>query len=110
GRAAARCQVPQPTLSAALKKVETTLKVRLFERSPKGVAPTPTGAEVAEAARAVLDAMQRIVDLAGRGREPLSGTLRLGMIPTLGPYFLPRIAPLLAREFPKLALVFRELK
>lgn len=110
GRAAASCHVTQPTLSAALKKVETTLSVRLFERSPKGVAPTATGAEVAEAARAVLDAMQRIVDLAGRGREPLSGTLRLGMIPTLGPYLLPRVAPLLAREFPKLSLVFRELK
>lgn len=110
GRAAAACHVTQPTLSAALKKVETTLRVRLFERSPKGVVPTATGAEVAQAARAVLDAMQRIVDLAGRGREPLSGALRLGMIPTLGPYLLPRIAGLLAREFPKLALVFRELK
>ncbi|MCY2961777.1 MAG: LysR substrate-binding domain-containing protein [Planctomycetota bacterium] len=110
GRAAASCHITQPTLSAALKKVETTLRVKLFERSPKGVAPTATGAEVAEAARAVLDAMQRIVDLAGRGREPLSGTLRLGMIPTLGPYLLPRVAPLLAREFPKLSLVFRELK
>ena len=110
GRAAASCHITQPTLSAALKKVETTLGVQLFERSPKGVAPTATGAEVAEAARAVLDAMQRIVDLAGRGREPLSGTLRLGMIPTLGPYLLPRVAPLLARAFPKLQLVFRELK
>lgn len=110
GRAAAACHITQPTLSAALKKVETTLRVKLFERSPKGVSPTTTGAEVAEAARAVLDAMQRIVDLAGRGREPLSGTLRLGMIPTLGPYLLPRVAPLLAREFPKLQLVFRELK
>jgi len=110
GRAAAACHITQPTLSAALKKVETTLQVQLFERSSKGVAPTATGVEVADAARAVLDAMDRIVDLAGRGRESLSGPLRLGMIPTLGPYLLPRIAPLLAREFPKLALVFRELR
>jgi LysR family hydrogen peroxide-inducible transcriptional activator len=110
GRAAAACHITQPTLSAALKKVETTLRVKLFERSPRGVSATATGAEVTVAARAVLDAMQRIVDLAGRGREPLSGPIRLGMIPTLGPYLLPRVAPLLAREFPKLSLVFRELK
>ncbi|MBL8862386.1 MAG: LysR family transcriptional regulator [Planctomycetes bacterium] len=109
-RAAAACHITQPTLSAAIKKVEGTLRVKLFERSPRGVSPTSTGSEVVEAARAVLDAMQRIVDLAGRGREPLSGPLRLGMIPTLGPYLLPRVAPLLAREFPKLQLVFRELK
>lgn len=110
GRAAAACHVTQPTLSASLKKVETTLQVRLFERSSKGVVATATGAEVASAARSVLDAMQRIVDLAGRGREPLSGPLRLGMIPTLGPYLLPHVAPLVARAFPKLQLVFRELK
>jgi LysR family hydrogen peroxide-inducible transcriptional activator len=110
GRAAAACHVTQPTLSAALKKLETTLRVRLFERSPKSVAPTPTGQEVAEAARAVLESLQRIVDLAGRGREPLSGPLRLGMIPTSGPYLLPHVAPRLAQAFPKLALVFRELR
>jgi LysR family hydrogen peroxide-inducible transcriptional activator len=110
GRAAAACHVTQPTLSAAIKKLETALRVKLFERSPKGVQPTATGTQVAEAARVVLDGLERIVDLAGRGREPLSGPLRLGMIPTLGPYLLPRVAPLFAREFPRLQLVFRELK
>ncbi len=110
GRAAAACHITQPTLSAALKKIEHTLQVQLFERSPKVVVATATGTEVVTAARAVLDAMQRIVDLAGRGREALSGPVRLGMIPTLGPYLLPQVAALLAREFPKLSLVFRELK
>lgn len=110
GKAAAACHITQPTLSAALKKIEATLQVQLFERSSKGVSPTATGTEVAAAARAVLDAMQRIVDLAGRGREPLSGPVRLGMIPTLGPYLLPHVAPLLAHKFQKLTLVFRELK
>jgi LysR family hydrogen peroxide-inducible transcriptional activator len=110
GRAAAACHVTQPTLSAQVKKLETTLGVRLFERTSKSVHPTTVGAEVVAAARTVLDGMDRIVDLAGRGRAPLSGPLRLGMIPTLGPYLLPRIAPLLARAFPELQLVFRELK
>jgi LysR family hydrogen peroxide-inducible transcriptional activator len=110
GRAAAACHVTQPTLSAQIQKLERILGVQLFERTSRSVRPTPTGLEVADAARAVLDAMGRIVDLAGRGREPLSGQLRLAMIPTSGPYLLPRVAPALARAFPRLELVFRERK
>ncbi len=110
GRAASACHVTQPTLSGQIKKLETTLRARLFERTSKRVHTTPLGAEIVEAARAVLDGVDAIADLADRRREPLSGPLRLAMIPTLGPYYLPRIAPLLAREFPRLAVVFRELK
>ncbi len=110
GRAAARCHVTQPTLSAQIMKLERTLGVSLFERSPRAVSPTATGAAVVEQARAVLDDAERMLELAREGQAPLSGTLRLGVIPTLSPYLLPWLARPLARSFPELKLVFRELK
>jgi LysR family hydrogen peroxide-inducible transcriptional activator len=110
GRAARACRVTQPTLSAAIKKLEHTLRVTIFERSPKRVAVTPLGAQIIEEARRVLDAMDRIGDLAAHGRDPLSGPLRLGVIPTLGPYLLPWLVPPLHAAFPRLQLVLRELK
>jgi LysR family hydrogen peroxide-inducible transcriptional activator len=104
------CNVTQPTLSAQIKKIETTLKTQIFERSSKSVHVTPLGAEIIEAARRVLDGMDRISDLASRGREALSGPLRLGVIPTVGPYLLPWLIPPLHAKFPRLELVLRELK
>ncbi|MBK7642058.1 MAG: LysR family transcriptional regulator [Planctomycetes bacterium] len=110
GRAAARCHVTQPTLSAQLMKLERTLGVSLFERSPRGVSPTAIGAAVVEQAREVLEGAERMLELAREGQEPLSGVLRLGVIPTLSPYLLPWLARPLAKSFPELKLVFRELK
>lgn len=110
GRAAAACHITQPTLSAQVKKLETTLRVKLFERTSKSVVPTAVGLEVAAQARAVLDAMERIADLAASGREPLAGPLRLGVIPTIGPYLLPWLVPALRAEYPRLELVLHELK
>lgn len=110
GRAAARCHVTQPTLSTQVMKLERTLGVTLFERSPRGVSVTEVGAALVEQARAVLAGTERMLELAREGHEPLSGRLRLGVIPTLSPYLLPWLVRPLAKSFPALKLVFREQK
>lgn len=110
GRAAAACFVTQPTLSAQVQKLERTLGLKIFERNARAVHVTPVGEEIVAQARAVLEAAERIVDLAQSRREPLTGTLRLGVIPTLSPYLLPWLVPPLRPAFPRLRLVFRELK
>ncbi|MEY2808066.1 MAG: LysR substrate-binding domain-containing protein [Planctomycetia bacterium] len=109
-KAAQACGVSQPTLSEAIRKLEATLKVPLVERGAKQVEPTAVGAEVCASARAVLDGVASIGAIAERGAEPLSGTLSLGVIPSLAPYLLPWLLPALRRRFPRLKLVFRELK
>jgi LysR family hydrogen peroxide-inducible transcriptional activator len=108
GQAASRCHVSQPTLSAQIKKLEDTLGVQLFERAPKRVQVTAIGAEIVERARGMLDELRRIGDLARGQHEPLSGPLRLGVIPTLGPYLLPWLVPPLQKAYPRLRLVLRE--
>ncbi|HEV7731258.1 MAG TPA: LysR substrate-binding domain-containing protein [Candidatus Binatia bacterium] len=108
GRAASRCHVSQPTLSAQIKKLEETLGVQLFERTPKRVQVTAVGEQVVERARVMLDELQGIGDLARGQHEPLAGPLRLGVIPTLGPYLLPWLVPPLQKAYPRLRLVLRE--
>lgn len=110
GRAAVACFVTQPTLSAQVAKLERTLGVQLFERSSKSVEATAEGAEIVREARAVLAAAERIVEVARSQSEPMTGTWRLGVIPTLAPYLLPWLVPPLRKVFPRLALVFREMK
>lgn len=110
GRAARACNVTQPTLSAQLQKLERTLGIALFERSSKSVQPTSIGERVVEQARLVLDATDKIRDLAESGHLPLAGPLRLGVIPTLGPYLLPHFVPALRAEYAQLELVLREMK
>ena len=108
GRAAEACHVSQPTLSAQLKKLEEQLGVALFERSNKKVEITPTGAAILEHARLALEQADTIVKLARHARDPLAGPLRLGVIPTLGPYLLPLILAPLARRYPQLSLILTE--
>lgn len=108
GRAATRCHVSQPTLSSQLKKLEETLGVALIERRPRRVALTPAGRAVVERARRMLRDADDIRTLARASQDPLSGQLKVGLIPTLGPYLLPRIAPKLARALPKLQLMLHE--
>lgn len=110
GRAAAACGVTQPSLSAGIQKLERTLRASVFERAPKSVHVTPLGAEIVAEARRVLDGMDRIAELAAQGREPLSGPLRLGVIPTMGPYLLPWLFQPLRAAYPRLQLVLREVK
>jgi LysR family hydrogen peroxide-inducible transcriptional activator len=110
GRAAAACFVTQPTLSAQVAKLERTLGVKLFERSSRSVEATPEGEEIVREARAVLAAAARILEVASSKSEPMTGSWRVGVIPTLAPYLLPWLVPALRDAFPKLAIVLREIR
>ena len=103
-RAATRCHVSQPTLSAQIKKLEEQLGVALVERAPRNVSLTAPGAEVVERARRILIEVDAMTEVAKLARDPLSGKLKLGLIPTLGPYLLPLVTPRLRRELPRLKL------
>src|SRR6185437_9589051 len=85
GRAAAKCFVSQPTLSAQLRKLEDALGVQLVERRPRQVTLTEAGQEIAARARTMLESGDAIVSLAQARRDPFAGTLRLGLLPTIGP-------------------------
>lgn len=108
GRAAEACFVTQSTLSTGLKELEALLGAPLAERTKRSVMLTPLGAEIAKRARAVLTDVAEIVDLAKRETGVLAGPLRLGTIPTIGPYVFPRLMPRLKRDFPELRLYLRE--
>ncbi|MGE5503839.1 MAG: LysR substrate-binding domain-containing protein [Actinomycetota bacterium] len=108
GRAAEACLATQSTLSAGLQELETLLGVPLFERTKRRVMPTPLGAEIVTRAREVLRGAEEIAELAHAARQPLSGPLRLGVIPTIGPFLLPRVLPALRAAYPSLRLYLRE--
>jgi LysR family transcriptional regulator, hydrogen peroxide-inducible genes activator len=108
GKAAERCFVSQPTLSAQVRKLEDYLGVPLVERQPKRVALTPTGEKVVARARVLLHEADAIVELAKSDRDPLAGQLKLALIPTVGPYLLPHVAGRLRRELPRLKLMLYE--
>jgi LysR family transcriptional regulator, hydrogen peroxide-inducible genes activator len=104
GRAAERCFVSQPTLSTQLKKLEEYLGVQLIERQPKRVALTAAGQEIVARARRILEASDEVVTLARAHRDPLAGVLRIAMLPTIGPYLLPRVAREIRKALPRLDL------
>ncbi|PWG65886.1 LysR substrate-binding domain-containing protein [Spiribacter halobius] len=108
GRAAAACYVSQPTLSTQIKKLEQYLGVQLVERTSKRVMVTPVGRSIAERARRVLNEVEDIVDTARAAGDPLAGELRLGVIPTLGPYLIPHFFPLLREAYPRLRVLLHE--
>src|SRR5258706_12854639 len=101
-RAAERCHVSQPALSSQLAQLEQTLGVRMFERDRRRVLVTPAGREIIERARRLLIEADDLVDASRRAGDPLAGTLRIGVIPTLSPYLLPAVAPALRKAFPRL--------
>jgi len=107
-RAADSCYVGQPTLSTQLKKLEDYLDVTLFDRNNHCVRPTQIGTEIIARARLALEAVDEIRELAREARDPLQGSLRLGVIPTLGPFLLPPLLQNLKLCFPKLRLFLRE--
>lgn len=102
GRAAAACYVSQPTLSTQIKKLEQYLGVQLIERSSKQVMLTHAGELIAERAHRVLNEVADIVDTARAAGDPTVGELRLGLIPTIGPYLLPHLIPVLRETYPRL--------
>jgi LysR family hydrogen peroxide-inducible transcriptional activator len=108
GQAARACFISQPTLSSQIKKLEDYLGVALFDRSLKNVTPTAIGREIIASARLIVQESNHILELAQGSLNPMSRDVRLGVIPTLGPYFLPRILPWLHDTFPSLKLLLRE--
>lgn len=108
GRAAQSCAVSQPTLSAQIRKLEDLFGFDIFERSPRHVLVTMRGEEVVAQARAILSEGRRMISLAEAGAEPLSGTFRLGVLTTLGPYLLPLLLKPLRDAFPRLRLLITE--
>src|SRR5262245_34799299 len=108
GKAAAACNVSQPALSAQIRKIEDVLGVQLFERTNRRVTITPSGKAVSDQARVVLEEAAKIGGITRSAQEPLTGTLRLGAIATVGPYLLPHLLAPLRKRYPKLDLFLRE--
>lgn len=108
GRAAEKCHVSQPTLSVALKKMEQRHGIVLFERSSAEVRLTPIGEQVASQAEKVLSEAARLAEIAEQGKDPLIGTLRLGVIYTIAPYLLPRFVPAMHSLAPLMPLYLQE--
>jgi LysR family transcriptional regulator, hydrogen peroxide-inducible genes activator len=107
-RAAEACDVAQPSLSMQVALAERQLGVQIFERDSRSVRLSVVGAAIIEQARRVLLAAHELRELARQSADPFHGTLRLGVIPTIGPYLLPEITPALARTFPHLQLLWTE--
>ncbi|MDQ3039292.1 MAG: LysR family transcriptional regulator, partial [Pseudomonadota bacterium] len=108
GKAASACFVSQPTLSTQIRKLETELGVTLIERAPRKVMLTVAGQDVVARARRIIADVEQLKDAARRSQDPESGTLRLGVFPTLGPYLLPHVLPQLQARFPNLELLLVE--
>ena len=107
-KAAERCHVSQPSLSAQLAQLEDALGVRLFERDRRRVLVTAAGRELLERARRVLVEADDLLEAAKRAGDPLSGTLRIGVIPTISPYLLPGLTPRLRSRYPRLTVFWVE--
>lgn len=108
GRAAERCFVSQPTLSAQIKKLESYLGVQLIERQPRRVVLTDIGTKILPLARRMLEDSDQIVALARNEHDPLSGKMKVALIPTIGPYLLPLVMRRLRKQLPRLKLMLYE--
>lgn len=108
GRAAEACFVSQPTLSTQLKKLEEFLGVTLIERTSRQVLLTPVGEAVVAQAQRVLRETDQLVQIAEQHRDPFGGDFRLGIIPTVAPYLLPKVLPVIRKSFPKLNIKLTE--
>jgi len=108
GRAAESCYVTQSTLSAGIRELETLIGVTLVERTRRVVRFTPLGESIVDKARKVLREADELGDMARAAGRPLSGEMRMSVIPTIAPFMLPRILPRLRRDYPELKLFLRE--
>jgi len=108
GRAADACFVSQPTLSVAIKKLEEELEVKIFERNANEVTVTPLGEEIVRQSQSVLEQAAQIKEIAKRGKDPLSGALRLGVIYTIAPYLLPELVRHTIEMSPQMPLTLQE--
>lgn len=110
GKAAEASFVSQPTLSTQIKKLERELGVELVERNPRHITLTEAGRQIVERARVILDEADNIRGIAHQAQDPESGTLRMGLFPTLAPYLLPHVVPAINARFPHLELLLVEEK
>jgi len=108
GRAAEACFITQSTLSASLRELETLLGHTLVERTRRVIRFSPLGLRIVDKARRVLREAEELADLAQAERTPLTGDLRMGVIPTIAPFLLPPLLPRLRSDFPGLKLYLRE--
>ena len=108
GKAAEACFVSQSAFSVAIRELESTLGTQLFDRTNKRVIITAMGQEIVVQARLVIQDLEALMDMARVSSEPLSGKLRLGVIPTISPFLLPKILPKLRSHFPQLQLFLQE--
>ena len=108
GRAAEACFVSQPTLSVAIKKLEEELDVKIFERGNSEVSVTPLGEEIVRQAQSVIEQAASIKQIAKRGKDPLAGPLKLGIIYTIGPYLLPELVKNAIDHTPQMPLMLQE--
>jgi len=108
GKAAERCFVTQSTLSAGIQELETQLGAKLLERTKRKVIPTQLGMELLERSQLLLGLAAEMVDIAQSDNQPLSGHLRLGIIPTIGPFLLPKVLPGIRKRFSNLELFLVE--
>jgi LysR family hydrogen peroxide-inducible transcriptional activator len=108
GRAAAACYVTQSTMSASIKELENVLEATLVDRTKRQVVLTPLGLETVERARGIIDAVEELARAARSTCEPLSGIVRMGVIPTVGPFLLPKVLPHLRQTYNRLKLYLIE--
>lgn len=109
-KAAEYCRVTQPTLSAMIQKLEEELDTRIFDRSQQPVCPTPVGIHIIEQAQNILVQANRIKNIIGEEKHSLTGTFKLGILPTVAPYLLPRFFPQLMKKYPDLDIRVVEMK
>ena len=110
GRAAEACNVTQPTLSAMIGKLEDEIGAKLFDRNRQPICPTPVGERVVYQAREVLEQADSIKDIVLEEKQSLSGIFRVGILPTIAPYLLPRFFPQMMKKYPTLDIRVREMK
>lgn len=108
-RAADSCFVTQPTLSMMIQKLEDELDVRIFDRTRHPVAPTHIGRKIIDQARITLDCLRQVKEIVAEEKGLMQGTFRLGIIPTIAPYFLPLFLPRFVASYPGLQLVIHEM-
>lgn len=109
-KAAEYCRVTQPTLSAMIQKLEEELDTRIFDRSQQPVCPTPVGSHIIEQAQNILVQANRIKNIIEEEKHSLTGTFKLGILPTVAPYLLPRFFPQLMKKYPNLDIRVVEMK
>jgi LysR family hydrogen peroxide-inducible transcriptional activator len=109
-KAANACFVSQPTLSTQIRKLEEELGVSLVERAPRKIMLTPIGEDIAHRARHILRDIEHVKDAARRSKDPETGIIKLGIFPTLAPYLLPHVIPVIRRQYPELRMQLAEEK